>query len=88
VDCFRPADDSLRELLILQLRVLWRIFRQLPNRMWSVEDLHMSAKPQFRSDLFLLLSLLLVILLNPVLDHGDWPRLVLGEFAASLLNLT
>jgi len=38
----------------------------------------MSATLRFRSDLFLLLSLLLVILLNPVLDHGDWRRLVLG----------
>ena len=46
--------------------------------MQSIEDLHMSAKLRFRSDLFLLLSLLLVILLNPVLDHGDWRRLVLG----------
>jgi hypothetical protein len=48
------------------------------DRMRSIEDLHMSAKPQFRPDSFLLLSLLLVILLNPVLDHGDWRRLVLG----------
>jgi hypothetical protein len=38
----------------------------------------MSAKLQFRPDSLLLLSLLLVILLNPVLDHGDWRRLVLG----------
>ena len=38
----------------------------------------MSAKLQLRPDLLLLLSLLLVILLNPVLDHGDWRRLVLG----------
>ena len=37
----------------------------------------MSAKLQFRPDSFLLLSLLLVIVLNPVLDHGDWRRLVL-----------
>ena len=53
------------------------IFRQVPGRMLSIED-HMSAKLHFRPDLFLLLSLLLVILLNPVLDHGDWRRLVLG----------
>src|SRR5215472_9489348 len=46
--------------------------------MRSIEDLHMSAKLQLRPDLLLLLSLLLVILLNPVLDHGDWRRLVLG----------
>lgn len=38
----------------------------------------MSAKLRFRPDLFLLLSLLLIIVLNPVLDHGDWRRLVLG----------
>jgi len=38
----------------------------------------MSAKLHLRPDLFLLLSLLLVILLNPVLDHGYWGRLVLG----------
>jgi len=38
----------------------------------------MSAKLQLRPDLLLLLSLLLVILLNPVLDHGDWRRLLLG----------
>ena len=38
----------------------------------------MSAKLQLRPDRLLLLSLLLVILLNPVLDHGDWRRLVLG----------
>jgi hypothetical protein len=38
----------------------------------------MLAKLRFRADLFLLLSLLLVILLNPMLDHGDWRRLVLG----------
>jgi hypothetical protein len=46
--------------------------------MRSIEDLHMSAKLQLRPDSLLLLSLLLVILLNPVLDHGDWRRLVLG----------
>jgi len=38
----------------------------------------MSAKLQLRPDRLLLLSLLLVILLNPVLDHGDWRRLLLG----------
>src|SRR6516164_4077185 len=54
------------------------IFRQVPGRMRSIEDLHMSAKLQLRPDRLLLLSLLLVILLNPVLDHGDWRRLVLG----------
>jgi hypothetical protein len=38
----------------------------------------MSAKLQLRPDRLLLLSLLLVILLNPVLDHGDWRRLLLS----------
>lgn len=38
----------------------------------------MPAKLQSRPDLWLLLSLLLVILLNPVLDRGNWPRLVLA----------
>ena len=38
----------------------------------------MSAKKELRPDRLLLLSLLLVILLNPVLDHGDWRRLVLS----------
>jgi amino acid transporter len=38
----------------------------------------MLGKLRLRPDLLLLLSLLLVILLNPVLDHGDWRRLVLG----------
>jgi hypothetical protein len=37
----------------------------------------MLGKPRLRPDLLLLLSLLLVILLNPVLDHGDWRRLAL-----------
>ena len=54
------------------------IFRHVPDRMLSIEDLQMSAKLQLRPDLLLLLSLLLVILLNPVLDHGDWRRLLLG----------
>jgi len=38
----------------------------------------MPPKLQLRPELFLLLSLLLVILLNPALDHGGWHRLVLG----------
>jgi hypothetical protein len=38
----------------------------------------MPAKLRLRYDLLLLLSLLLVIVLTPVLDHGDWRRLVLG----------
>jgi hypothetical protein len=38
----------------------------------------MASKLQLRPDLLLLLSILLVILLNPVLDHGDWRRLVLA----------
>jgi len=38
----------------------------------------MSAKLQYRPDSFLLLSLVLEILLNPVLDHGGWRRLVLS----------
>jgi hypothetical protein len=49
--------------------------------MRSIEDLHMPVKLQLRPDLFLLLSLLLVILLNPGLDHGGWRRLVLGALA-------
>jgi len=36
------------------------------------------AKLQSRPDLLLLLSLLLAILLTPVLDHGNWSRLVLA----------
>jgi hypothetical protein len=38
----------------------------------------MPAKMRVRPDLLLLLSLLLLILLNPALDHGDWRRLVLA----------
>ena len=38
----------------------------------------MHAKHQSRPDLFLLLSLLLVFLLIPVLEHDDWRRLVLA----------
>ena len=38
----------------------------------------MLAKPHPRPDLLLLLSLLLVILMYPVLDHGDVRRLILG----------
>jgi hypothetical protein len=38
----------------------------------------MQAKLQTRPDLLLLLSLLLAILLTPVLDHGNWSRLVLA----------
>jgi hypothetical protein len=38
----------------------------------------MTAKLRLRHDVLLLLSLLLVIVLTPVLDHGDWRRLVLG----------
>jgi len=38
----------------------------------------MQAKLQSRPDLFLLLSLLLAILLTPVLDQGNWSRLVLA----------
>ena len=38
----------------------------------------MLDKAQSRPDLFLLLSLLLVILMYPVLDHGDLRRLILG----------
>jgi ion channel len=36
------------------------------------------AKPQARWDLLLLLSLLLLILLYPVLDHGEIRRIILG----------
>jgi Ion channel len=38
----------------------------------------MQAKVQSRPDILLLLSLLLVVLLNPVMDQGDWHRLVLA----------
>jgi hypothetical protein len=38
----------------------------------------MSAKRKWRPDLLLLLSLLLVILLNPAMDHGDWRKVVLA----------
>ena len=38
----------------------------------------MLDKAQSRPDLLLLLSLLLVILMYPVLDHGDVRRLILG----------
>ena len=40
----------------------------------------MSPKLQSRPDLLLLLSLLLVILLNPVMDHGGWRRPVFAAF--------
>ena len=39
----------------------------------------MLQKAQTRPDLLLLLSLLLVILIHPLLDHGDFRRLVLGR---------
>jgi hypothetical protein len=38
----------------------------------------MPTKLRLRYDLLLLLSLLLVIVLTPVLDHGDWRRLALA----------
>lgn len=38
----------------------------------------MTAKLQSRPDLLLLLSLLVAILLTPVLDHGNWGRLILA----------
>ena len=38
----------------------------------------MPAKLRLRPDLLLLLSLLLLILLSPALDHGHWRRLVLA----------
>ena len=38
----------------------------------------MQTRLQSRPDLLLLLSLLLAILLTPVLDHGNWRRLVLA----------
>lgn len=38
----------------------------------------MQANLRARPDLLLLLSLLLVILLNPMMDHGDWRRVVLA----------
>jgi len=41
----------------------------------------MRAKPQQRWDLLILLSLLLLILTYPLLDHGDIRRLILGLVA-------
>jgi hypothetical protein len=38
----------------------------------------MSQQAQTRWDLLLLVSLLLVILIYPLLDHGDFRRLILG----------
>jgi hypothetical protein len=38
----------------------------------------MQAKFHSRPDLLLLLSLLLVILLNPMMDHSGWRRLALA----------
>ena len=38
----------------------------------------MLEKTKTRPDLYLLLSLLLVILMHPVLDHGELRRLMLG----------
>ena len=38
----------------------------------------MLEQAQSRPDLFLLLSLLLVIVMYPVLDHGDVRRVILG----------
>ncbi len=43
-----------------------------------VVEVLMEKKLHSRPDLLLLLSLLLVILLNPVMDHGDWRRPVLA----------
>lgn len=42
------------------------------------EDLAMLEKAHSRPDLYLLLSLLLVILLHPVLDHGQLRKIILG----------
>ena len=40
---------------------------------------HQNERPsKSREDLFLLLSLLLLFLLYPALDHGGWPGLILG----------
>jgi len=38
----------------------------------------MTEKTRWEPDLLLLLSLLLVILLNPMLDRGDFRRLILA----------
>ena len=43
-----------------------------------VEVFSLQSKLQSRTDLFLLLSLLLAILLTPVLDQGNWGRLLLA----------
>lgn len=43
-----------------------------------IEVLSLHAKLQSRPDLLLLLSLLMAILLTPVLDQGNWSRLVLA----------
>jgi len=47
----------------------------------------MLNKTQTRPDLFLLLSLLLVIVMYPLFDHGDFRKLILGVlmFAPLLL---
>ena len=42
----------------------------------------MLGKLRLRPDLLLLLSLLLDLLLIPVLDHGDWRRLLLGALVS------
>ena len=40
---------------------------------------HDNKRPKkSKQDLFLLLSLLLLFLLHPALDHGGWPGLILG----------
>jgi hypothetical protein len=40
--------------------------------------MRMRERAQSRPDLYLLLSLLLVIVIYPMLDHGDLPRFILG----------
>src|ERR1700751_3444305 len=47
-------------------------------RLCVFEVLSLNAKLQSRPDLLLFLSLLVAILLTPVLDHGNWRRLLLA----------
>jgi len=48
----------------------------------------MAAKLQLRADLLLLGSLLLVILLGQLLDHGDWRRLVMTALTVLPVTLS
>jgi len=58
------------------------------DRIRTVEGFRMAAKLQLRADLLLLVSLLLIILLNPLLDHGDRRRLVLTALTVVPVTLS